>query len=113
VPLEIDIPLSEGAPLPFFDMQTSLESVTYTLQFKWNVRAASWYLDVLDEAGVTYLTAGLKLVADWPLGAYRANRQPPGAFAIVDSGGEDADPDDLSLGVRHKLVYFTSAELGL
>ena len=113
MPLEIDIPLSEGAPLPFFDMQVSLEAVTYTLQLRWNVRALAWYMDVLDETGATYIVPGLKLVTDWPLGAYRFGRQPPGAFAVVDSAGEGQDPDDLSLGVRHRLVYFTSTELGL
>jgi hypothetical protein len=113
MPLELDIPLSEGVPLPFFDMQTSLESVTYTLQFRWNVRASAWFLDILDEQGSIYLVPGVKLVANWPLGAYRADRQPPGCFVVVDSAGEDADPDLVSFGVRHKLIYFTAAELGL
>lgn len=113
MPFLIEIPLSNGAPLPFFDIQTSLEAVTYTLQFRWNVRAAAWFMDVFNETADTLLMPGIKLVATWPLAAYHSNRQPPGAFIVVDSAGEDVDPDDLSLGVRHSLVYFTSTELGL
>lgn len=113
MPVGIEIPLSEGAPLPFFDMQVSLESVTYTLEIRWNVRWSAWFLNVLDEAGAAYLVAGVKLVADWPLGAYVAQRKPPGVFVLVDSSGQHQEADDLSLGVRHKLVYWTSTELGL
>lgn len=113
MPFKIEIPLSEGAPLPFFDLQTSLENVTYTLEFRWNVRANSWFMRVLDETGSTVIQGDHKLVANWPMGAYVSNRQPPGAFVVVDSAGAGADPDVASLGVRHKLLYYTSTELGL
>ncbi len=109
----IDIPLSEGAPLPNFDMQAPLDGVTYTLQVRWNVRAGAWYLDVLDEAGENVLLAGVKLVVNWPLGAYSTGRQPPGVFTVVDTGGQGADPDLAGLGVRWTLLYFTAAEMGL
>jgi hypothetical protein len=111
VPLRVDIPLSEGAPLPFFDMQAPLDGVTYTLQFRWNVRASSWYMDVLDEQSETVFLAGLRLCSDWPLAAYITGRSPPGGFVVVDSTGQGADPDVASLGVRHRLLYFTAAEL--
>lgn len=113
MPLTIDIPLSEGAPLPNFDMQAALEGVTYTLSFRWNVRWNAWYLDVLDEAGDNYIVAGIKLVADWPLSTYTVDRQPPGAFITVDSTGQGVDAALTDLGVRVSLLYFTAAELGL
>lgn len=113
MPLIIDIPLSEGAPLPYFDFQVPLESVTYTLQMRWNTRASRWYMDVLNEQADTVLIAGLKLVASWPLAAYITGRQPPGAFVVVDSTGLDVDPDLTGLGIRWKLLYYTTTELGL
>lgn len=109
----IPIPLIEGAPLPFFDMVVPLDGVNYTLQFRWNVRASAWYLDVLDEPGTTVLLAGLKIVADWPLAAYTTARQPPGLFVAVDSSGANIDPTLEDFGVRVNLLYFTATELGL
>lgn len=109
----LPIPLVDGAPLPFFDMQAQLESVTYTLQFRWNVRASAWYLDVYDESATTVLLAGLKLVADWPLAAYTTQRQPPGALVVIDSSGNGTDPTLTSFGIQHGLFYFSAAELGL
>lgn len=113
MPLAIDIPLSEGAPLPNFDMQAPLEGVNYTLQIRWNVRVAAWYMDVLDEAAEVVLLAGIKLVTSWPLAAYVPGRQPPGAFVISDTNGEGLEPDLAGLGVRWTLLYYTAAELGL
>ena len=113
MPIAIDIPLSEGAPLPYFDMQAPLEGVTYTLQFRWNVRGLNWYMNVLDEEGITVLLAGLCLVANWPLAAYNVERQPPGAFVCVDSTGAGLDPTLTSFGVTATLLYYTAAELGL
>lgn len=113
MPVQLQIPLSEGAPLPFFDFQTALDGATYTLQFRWNVRAASWYLDVLDEQAQVVFIAGLRLCADWPLAAYNTGRSPPGAILLMDSAGLHADPDIASLGVRHVLLYYSAAELGL
>lgn len=115
MPQLIEIPLSEGAPLPFFDVQAVLDGVTYTLQIRWNVRASSWYMDVLDEAGGTVVAggAGHRLVANWPLGAYRTGRQPPGAFLCEDTSGQDLDPALADLGTRCRLLYFTASELGV
>lgn len=113
MPLRLDIPLSEGAPLPFFDFQVPLDGVTYTLQVRWNVRASSWYMDVLDEQGQVVFLAGLRLAANWPLAAYNTGRSPPGSFVVMDTAGEGADPDIASLGIRHVLLYWTAAELGL
>jgi hypothetical protein len=113
MPITVDIPLSQGAPLPYFDMQTLLDGVTYTLQFRWNVRCSAWFLDVLDEAGQTVVMAGLKLVADWPLAAYRTGARLPGALVFVDTSGNGQDPGLTDLGIRVLMLYFSAAELGL
>ena len=111
--LIIPIPLSEGVPLPHFDMQTQLEGVTYTLKLRWNVRWQAWFMDILDEQGTTALVSGLRLVVSWPLAAYRTERKPPGVFVIVDTSGAKQDPALIDLGTRCQVVYFTVAELGL
>lgn len=99
--------------LPFFDVKADLDDVTYTLQFRWNVRAAGWFLDVLDEQGETILAAGVRVVVDFPLLAHITGRSPPGALAFVDTGGKGEDPGLTDLGVRVALLYFSATELGL
>jgi hypothetical protein len=99
--------------LPFFDLQTELEGVTYTLQFRWNVRASRWFLDVLDAEGAKVLVASVKLVADYPLAIYRSDRQPRGCFFAADTGGGGVDPGINDLGKRVQLYYLTAAELGI
>lgn len=112
--------------LPFFDVKADLDNVTYTLEFRWNVRAAGWFLNVLDEQGQAILAAGLRVVVNFPLLAhipsnkYRRQlefqfwgRSPPGALVFVDTGGKGEDPGLTDLGVRVALLYFSVAELGL
>ena len=96
-----------------FTTQAVLDGVTYTLQFAWNVRLSSWFMDVLDSQGIEVLQTGLRLVANWPLAAYTTGRSPPGAFVALDTSGAGADPALLDFGGRVKLKYFTAAELGL
>lgn len=109
--MSLTIPIVPGDA--FFDLQAVLDGVTYTLQFRWNVRLEAWFMDILDEQGVTMLLAGLRLVANWPLGAYNTGRQPPGAFVAFDTSGEGLDPGLDDLGDRVQLKYFTAEDLGL
>lgn len=111
--IPIKIPIVDGAPLPFFDLQIVLESITYTLQFRWNVRLAAWFMDVLNEAGDTYLIAGVRIVVGWPLAAYRNKTVPPGQFIALDTVDGHVDPQLTDFGLRVKLWYLTAAELGL
>lgn len=109
--IELSIPLSEGAPLPFFDVQYVLDAVTYTLQFRWNARLEAWFFDVLDEAAATYLVAGVRVVVGWPLTAYRDLIVPPGQFVAIDTTNSDTDPALTDLGIRVKLYYITAEDL--
>ena len=108
----INIPLIDGAPLPFFEQQTVLDAVTYTLRFRWNNREGAWYLSILDEASETMLLADMKIVVPWPLNAYRSGNPMPGALIAFDSEGLDQDPALTDLGIRVKLYYVTGADLG-
>jgi hypothetical protein len=100
--------------LPFFDLLMVLEGVTYTLECRYNVRDGSWYMNVLDEQGVGVLQAGLKLIVNYPLGAYTTGRTPPGVFVAVDTSGQEREIESQEdLGSRVQLWYFTAEELGL
>lgn len=108
----IPLPGNTG-DLPFFDLQAVLDGVTYTLQFRWNVRLGAWFVTVLDGEGATVIVGDTALRVAFPLNAYFTGRQPPGAFVLMDTAGAGVDPGLVDLGQRFKLVYFTAAALGL
>jgi hypothetical protein len=109
--MSVFIPIKSDAA--YYDLQVTLEDVTYTLEFRWNVRLEAWFMHILDAEGVNLIRAGLRLVVGWPLNAYAAARTPPGAFLLVDTTGADEEAGLEDLGERHQLVYFSSTELGL
>jgi hypothetical protein len=106
------IQIPTRSDLPFYDLQITLEDVTYTLEFRWNVRAEAYFMKVLDEEGVNILQGDMKLVANFPINAYTTGRQPPGVFVLVDTSGLEEEPGEEDFGTRHKLLYFTEDELG-
>lgn len=108
--MPIEIPLRND--LPFFDLQTVLDDVTYTLEIRWNTRAEAWFMNVLDIEGIVVYQAGLKLVANWMTSAYTTGRNPPGSFFLLDTSGQGEEPGEEDLGDRHKLLYFTASEIG-
>lgn len=110
IPLQVARSAS-GDPLPYFELQVTLDGVTYTLEMRWNVRGLAFFLNVWDEQGQTLYLAGVRLVANYPLGNWITGRQPPGALIIVDTSGLGVSPGLGDLGVRHQLYYATAAEL--
>lgn len=109
--MSVVLPVKSDAT--FFDLQVTLEDVTYTLEFRWNVRASAWFMNILDAEGENMIRAGLRLVADFPLWPYGASRTPPGAFVCVDTTQQGQDPGLEDLGDRHQLLYLTAEDLGL
>lgn len=109
--MSVVIPVQSDAS--FFDLRVVLEDVTYTLEFRWIVRAQAWFMNILDAEGVNMIRAGLRIVADFPLWPYAATRTPPGAFVCVDTTGAQQDPGLDDFGTRHQLIYLTAEELGL
>ncbi len=95
----------------FYSQQTTLDGQLYTLQFKWNRREESWYLDILTdlEDPIQY---GIKIVCDWPLGRLQQDpRMPPGLLMAVDTSGLQVSPTIDDLGTRVLLVYVEEADL--
>lgn len=112
--MPLGIPLPNA--VPWFDLTVELDGVTYTLEWHWNVRAndgaGAWYLSVLDGDGVEVILAGVQGVADYALGVGATARRFPGYLVLWDTTGNHEDPRFDDLGERHRLLYFTAAELG-
>lgn len=92
-----------------FEQQVTLEGVTYTLKFRWNVRYGAWEMAMLDAEGTTAHQVGLVLRADWPMDVYLPDRIPSGVFVAIDTGapvGSGEDPGFDDLGNRVQLHYF-------
>lgn len=105
----------EADDTAFFDLQATLDDVTYTLEFRWNDRLQAWFMNVYDAEGATPYQLGIRLVADWLLGQYISSRQPTGVFLALDTGapdGEGQDPGFDDLGNRVQLYYVPRSELG-
>ena len=97
--------------LTHFSLQANLDSETFTLLIRWNARALGWFMDIFEEDGETLILAGVRLVANFPLGMYRADRRPAGYLYAWDTTGVGIDPGLGELGDRVKLIYFTAADL--
>lgn len=106
--------IREAGDIAFFDLQITLDEITYTLAFRWNVRLEAWFMTVLDFEGVTPLTPDIRLVVDYPLTQYISDRQPTGIFFAVDTEGvlgEGGDPGFDDLGNRVQMHYVPLSEL--
>ena len=90
---------------PRYSIEVELDGTNFVLEFEWNDRAASWFLDVRDEARVLLL-AGVRVVVGFPLIArYRDPKLPKGDLSAVDTSGLDLDPALEDLGDRVLLIY--------
>ncbi len=100
---------------PNFEIQALADSVIYTLELRWNVRAAAWFLNLWDADGTVLIQAGQRIVVDFPLFTWSRHAVvalPPGTFSLVDTTGKRLDPDFASLGTTCQLLYTPVAELG-
>lgn len=98
--------------LAFYDLRVALDGVTYILNFSWNARARSWYLDVQDSDG-TPIVSGLAVVSNWPLlRRFKWNAALPGGELIAtDLTGTYDAPGYTDLGTNVPLYYFTADEV--
>lgn len=111
--MSFEIPITTNGS-SFFSLQATLDAVTYTLEFRWNVRLEAWFMSIFDAQGTTPYLVGIRLVVDWPLGAYNTGRTPPGLFFALDTGapvGGGIDPGFDDLGDRVRLAYVPLDEL--
>jgi hypothetical protein len=95
---------------PNYFETTTLEGISYVLQFDFNQRAYSWYMSIADASGVDIYN-GVKLVTGFSLLAKcKDPRAPPGQLFIVTTNPDGTPPGlyDLLPGGPAQLLYITS-----
>lgn len=103
----IDIPVR--ADLPSHTLRIDLEGVVYTLRFKWNVRLATWMMDIADAENGD-LVNGIAVRSNVDLiGHISAAAVPPGVLLAYDETGQVRNPDRDTFGVEVKLFYNEAA----
>lgn len=98
----------------YFELQAVLDDVTYTIEFRWNVRLEAWFMSVLDAEGQVPYIVGQRCVVDYGIPQHLTQRTPPGLFLFIDTGaatGEGVDPGFDDLGSRVQLLYVPEDEL--
>ena len=108
---QAEIPVLPG--VPFQSVRVSLDGVSYTLDLRWNHRAAAFFLDLFDADRVP-LMVGRRVVAGAMLTrqSHHVPGMPPGEILVFDTAARDVDPGLDDLGVRVQLIYLDRAELG-
>lgn len=94
-----------------FRQTVTLDGTAFILQFRWNWRAGSWFLDLYDAAG-GLLVAGRRVIVGPPLwlGLHYRPELPLGELVAFDSSGQDQDPGLEDLGRRVQLFYLDKDE---
>ena len=95
----------------FYRFSTTLESVDYIFDVRWNDRDSAWYFDLLD-ADENMIRAGCKIILGASPGRRSAHADfPSGAFVVEDTSGEGVEATYEDLGVRVVMRYYTAAEV--
>lgn len=88
-----------------YDESVSLDGDLFILQFRFNTRDSSWYLDLKLEDG-TFIRAGLRLVPNFPLLRLLSRADAPkGEIAVLDTRPVPAPPGQDELNKEVPLVY--------
>jgi hypothetical protein len=98
-----------------YSMEIALDGTIYELDFSWNTREATWYMDILNSDGSEMILMGLKLVPNYRiLAQYRhLIALPPGEILLVDQSQDNQNSVVTydNFGSRYKLLYVTKAEV--
>lgn len=105
----LELPLRSDQP--HFDFVVSLDQVAYKFLFRWNTRAAQWFVSCSLEDD-TPLFMGVAVVVNWGLGRRcKHPLRPAGALIAMDASGQQRDPGLSDLGKRIRIFYFDKAEV--
>lgn len=91
------------------EQRLTLDGRNYTLVLKWNQRASSWFLGLLDAENLPILL-GARVITNWPLLRYKKwdPRCPPGELvAMSEIDNTDPKYEDFGIGKRVQLTYFS------
>jgi hypothetical protein len=96
--------------VPDFEVRVSVDGSDYLFRYRWNHRAESWFLDLLDADGVLLL-AGRRLTVDSSiLEQYRHLPIPQGRLVPWDTTDRGLDPAFVDLGERVLMRYLDPSE---
>lgn len=91
--------------VPAYEFQVDLDGTLYTLFFSFNTRMNGWTMSISDQNLVPILN-GVKLFSGWlPLRQYANEKLPPGKFGVIDTTGENKNPDLENFGDGVVLLY--------
>jgi hypothetical protein len=96
---------------PDYRYNIQLDGGTYILEFHLNARADRWNLSIFDVENQPIRT-GVRLVTGIDLLGHVASlRKPPGKLTVVDTTGQDLEPNAETLGDECLLRYIEEADL--
>jgi hypothetical protein len=106
-----ELPLTSDDP--DYEVATELGGVQVLLGVRWNTRDEAWYLSMFKEDG-TPIRIGMRLVLGALLGGRCTDPAfPPGYLIAEDLDGTGIEAGIEDLGVRVRVLFWTSEELGL
>jgi hypothetical protein len=101
---EISIPVSSGT---YYQIQTTLDQISYTLFMRFNKRNLTWYMDVFNDLGepVLYglacLTNVVGLIGRFVIQDFMQN----GDIIVLDVSGQGNDPTYENFGAQTGPFY--------
>jgi hypothetical protein len=107
--MSVQIPLVTS--VPWFKIQTTLDNITYGLEFLWNETSGGWYMSLFD-VDDNLIQAGRRVTLETPLCTRgRTGAEPPGLLMAFDTSGQQELPGLDDLQSRVVLVYFSPDEV--
>ncbi len=96
--------------VPHFEQTTTLDGRPFRLRFDWIQRIERWTISIYTGGGEALtLCKGLVLNGDALRQIRYDPRAPQGVLTVVDLEAQDVEPTLTSLGVRHRVLYFSGA----
>ena len=90
---------------PFYSFPVNLDGNQYRFRVRWNVTAEAWFLDI-EGVSNTVSIHGIRLVTGVDLLAPYGESE-LGKLAIIDTSGNNLDPDFDNIGTVYQLWYET------
>lgn len=91
-----------------FTFRIALDGTFYRMQYKWNIRDNSWYLDIGNDAGVATVR-NLRMVIGTdilePNRAQGSELVPQGTLSVVDTTNSGVEAEREELGGRVLVTY--------
>lgn len=94
----IEIPLRND--IFFYEFSKELEGIVYNFRLKYNLRANSWALDIVDIINGIRLAGGQDLLKQ-----FHHLDVPPGRLEVIDLDGKFQEPNKTNIGDRVILQY--------